>query len=270
MPELPEVETAKAGIQPYVEGQRVSQLIIRQPRLRWLIPESIQQLENQLIKSVTRKAKYILLETDVGTALIHLGMSGNLRIVNQACEPEKHDHWDMRLANGKILRYRDPRRFGAFLWTNAPIEEHELLIKLGPEPLSDDFNGLHLYERARNRRVTIKEFIMNSHIVVGVGNIYANESLFMAGINPKRQAGKVSLQRYQVLVKSIKTVLTKAIEQGGTTLKDFVREDGQTGYFQVQLQVYGKAGHACPSCQSEIKQVTLGQRSTFYCPVCQK
>lgn len=270
MPELPEVETAKSGIKPYVENQIISRLIIRQPKLRWAIPDDIQKLEGQVIRSVERKAKYILIETDAGTALIHLGMSGNLRIVSQQIEPEKHDHWDMVLADGKTLRYRDPRRFGALLWTTAPVERHELLVKLGPEPLSDDFDGLLLYEQSRNRRVTVKEFIMNSHIVVGVGNIYANESLFMAGINPKRQAGKISLQRYQILAEAIKKVLTKAIEQGGTTLKDFVREDGQTGYFQIQLQVYGKAGQPCSTCQSEIKQVTLGQRSTFYCAVCQK
>jgi formamidopyrimidine-DNA glycosylase len=270
MPELPEVETAKSGIKPYIEGQTVSQLIIRHPKLRWPIPENIRQLEGQVIRSVRRKAKYILLETDVGVALIHLGMSGNLRIVNQQTEPEKHDHWDMIFADGNTLRYKDPRRFGALLWTTEPVEQHELLVKLGPEPLSDDFDGQRLYEQSRNRRVTVKAFIMNSHIVVGVGNIYANESLFMAGINPKRQAGNISLQRYQTLAESIKTVLTKAIEQGGTTLKDFVREDGQTGYFQIQLHVYGKAGQPCPVCQSEIKQVTLGQRSTFYCAVCQK
>ncbi len=270
MPELPEVETTKNGITPHIEGQTVSRILIRQAQLRWLIPDSIQQMQGQVIKSIERRAKYLLLNTSIGTAIIHLGMSGSLRIVDIGTEAEKHDHVDIDFRHGKTLRLRDPRRFGAVLWTQEPVQHHTLICKLGPEPLSDDFTAEYLYQQAKNRLVSIKVFIMNAHIVVGVGNIYASESLFMAGIHPKRAAGRISLKRIEKLVTSIKQVLQKSIEQGGTTLKDFANAEGQSGYFQVALQVYGRTGEPCPHCSTPIKQIKLGQRSTFYCPACQR
>lgn len=270
MPELPEVETTKAGIQPHIENQQIQSIVIRQAQLRWAIPTEISALQGQTIRQVHRRGKYILLKSDVGTALIHLGMSGSLRIVNQASTPDKHEHWDMLFSNGQCLRYRDPRRFGALLWTNEAAEQHERLVKLGLEPLSNAFDGNYLYQQSRSRRIPIKNFIMDGHVVVGVGNIYASESLFMAGINPSKQANTLSKKRYQKLAEAIKTVLQSAIQQGGTTLKDFVREDGQQGYFQVHLQVYGRDNEACVTCGTSIKKIQLGQRSSFYCPKCQR
>lgn len=270
MPELPEVETTKNGIAPYIVGQTVSHITVRQAQLRWPVPETIQQMQQQTVQGVQRRAKYLLLNTAVGTAIIHLGMSGSLRIVDNDTAPEKHDHVDISFTHGKTLRLRDPRRFGCVLWTQQAIDKHKLICNLGSEPLSDNFTAHYLFEQAKNRKVSIKVFIMNAHIVVGVGNIYANESLFMAGIHPKRAAGRISLQRLEVLVASIKQVLQQSIEQGGTTLKDFTNPAGQSGYFQVALHVYGRTGQACPHCSSSIKQIKLGQRSTFYCPSCQK
>jgi formamidopyrimidine-DNA glycosylase len=224
----------------------------------------------QTVLNVQRRAKYLLLETAIGSAILHLGMSGSLRIVDDGITAEKHDHVDIIFKHGKVLRLRDPRRFGAVLWTQSPIEQHKLFCKLGPEPLSDEFTAEYLHHQAKNRQVSIKGFIMNAHIVVGVGNIYASESLFMAGIHPKRAAGRVSLKRLKVLVENIKQVLQRSIEQGGTTLKDFANPEGQSGYFQVALQVYGKTGEACQHCGASIKKIKLGQRSTFYCPSCQR
>jgi len=270
MPELPEVETTKNGIAPYIEGKAVSCIIVRQAKLRWPVPDSIKKMQNQIVQRVQRRAKYLLLETQKGTAIIHLGMSGSLRVVETDTPPEKHDHVDIAFEHGKVLRLRDPRRFGCVLWTQEPVNEHKLICNLGPEPLSDDFTAAYLFEQAKNRKVSIKVFIMNAQIVVGVGNIYASESLFMAGIHPKRAAGRVSLKRLKTLVASIKKVLKKSIEQGGTTLKDFANAEGQSGYFQVALHVYGKTGEPCSHCSTPIKQIKLGQRSTFYCPSCQK
>lgn len=270
MPELPEVETTKRGIAPHLEGYAVDNIIVRQPKLRWPVPDSLQQMQNQTVNKVRRRAKYLLLDTAVGTCIIHLGMSGSLRIVGAGVLPEKHDHVDIGFKNGKVLRLRDPRRFGSILWTQEPVEQHKLIANLGPEPLSDEFTAQYLHHQAKNRQVSIKVFIMNAHMVVGVGNIYASESLFMAGIHPKRAAGRVSLKRLEILVASIKCVLQASIEQGGTTLKDFANADGQSGYFQVTLQAYGRAGQACPCCKMLIKQIKLGQRSTFYCSSCQK
>lgn len=270
MPELPEVETTRAGIQPHIEQQRIQSVVIRQPKLRWPIPDDINHLQGQLVKQVTRRGKYLLLHTDIGTALIHLGMSGSLRVLSSAVEPSKHDHWDMMLTNGMCLRYRDPRRFGALLWTTEAAEQHERLVALGVEPLSEAFDGAYLYQQARRRRIPVKNFIMDSRVVVGVGNIYASESLFMARINPTKPADKLSLKRYQRLADAIKQVLQLAIEQGGTTLKDFVREDGQQGYFQVHLRVYGREGLTCFDCSQPIKKIQLGQRSSFYCSKCQR
>ncbi len=271
MPELPEVETSRRGIEPHILKQSVTDVVIRQKKLRWPIPTSIKkQLINQTINQVARRGKYILLHTDAGTVILHLGMSGSLRILTKSIAPEKHDHFDIIFNNNKILRLRDPRRFGAVLWTKSDPLKHKLLINLGPEPLNDEFTAQYLYEHSRNRKVAIKTFLMNSHIVVGVGNIYANESLFSAGINPRRNACNISLARYKKLVPAIKTILSKSIEQGGTTLKDFINEDGKPGYFQQTLTVYGRAGEACTHCGNTIKKITQTQRSTFYCSHCQK
>ncbi len=270
MPELPEVETTRRGIQPHIENQIVTQVVVRQPRLRWPVPDTIHDLEGQIVESVHRRGKYILLESAHGTAILHLGMSGSLRVLEKDSPVEKHDHVDIVIDNGKLIRLRDPRRFGALLWTTKNPLKHKLIRSLGPEPLSDAFNANYLYAASRGRSVSIKQFIMNGHIVVGVGNIYACESLFMAGISPRRAAGNVSKARYQILVNAIKEVLKKAIELGGTTLKDFTQVEGNPGYFQQQLFAYGRAGETCLQCDSSIKQIKQGQRSTFYCSRCQK
>jgi formamidopyrimidine-DNA glycosylase len=269
MPELPEVETTRRGIKPYIDQQIITQVIVRQTKLRWPVPVEIKQMEGQEVESVTRRGKYILIETPAGTALIHLGMSGSLRIVDAGTEPEKHDHIDIVLDSGKAVRMRDPRRFGAFLWTTQNPLKHKLIRYLGPEPLTDDFNADYLYQASRGRSMSIKQFIMTGQVVVGVGNIYACESLFKTGISPKWSAGKVSKERYAKLVEEIKIVLANAIEQGGTTLRDFVQVGGSPGYFAQQLNVYGRKGESCLQCGSEIKQITQGQRSTFYCAKCQ-
>jgi formamidopyrimidine-DNA glycosylase len=270
VPELPEVETTRRGIIPYIDQKTVTEVVVRQPKLRWPIPDEIQDMVGQKIQSVKRRGKYLLLETPQGTALIHLGMSGSLRVIDAGTEADKHDHIDIVVQTGKAIRLHDPRRFGSVLWTTANPLKHRLIRSLGPEPLSDDFNANYLYQVSRGRKVTIKQFIMNGHVVVGVGNIYACESLFMAGISPKRLAGKVSKARYEILVDKIKEVLAKAIEQGGTTLKDFVQAEGKPGYFQQQLNVYGRAGEPCNQCGKAVMQITQGQRSTFYCSQCQR
>ena len=270
MPELPEVETTRRGIIPYIDQQVVSEVIVRQPKLRWPIPDEIQQMVAQKIESVQRRGKYLLLETPHGTALIHLGMSGSLRVIDAGAPPDKHDHVDIVMKTGKGIRLHDPRRFGSVLWTTKNPLKHKLIRSLGPEPLSDDFNADYLFAASRGRKVSIKQFIMNGHVVVGVGNIYACESLYMAGISPKRLAGKVSKARYEKFVAEIKTVLANAIEQGGTTLKDFVQAEGKPGYFQQQLNVYGRAGEPCNKCDKAVMQITQGQRSTFYCSQCQR
>jgi formamidopyrimidine-DNA glycosylase len=271
MPELPEVETTRRGIEPHVSGHTVTDVVIRQNKLRWPIPRGLKQkLTGHTIQQVERRAKYLLLRLDHGTLILHLGMSGSLRLVRANSEPGKHDHFDLAFDNGKALRLTDPRRFGAILWTAMDPSKHELLRSLGPEPLSDKFNTDYLFERSRSRKSSIKQFIMDGKIVVGVGNIYASESLYLAGINPKTATGKISRERLNRLVTAIKQVLTEAIQQGGTTLRDFVGGDGKPGYFAQQLKVYGRAGEACPGCGGTVKQVVLGQRASFYCPCCQK
>ncbi len=271
MPELPEVETTRRGIAPHIKGEKVCDVIVRHHQLRWPIPRGLKKkLTGHKINSVKRRAKYLLLGFEHGTLILHLGMSGSLRIIKAATAAEKHDHMDIVLNNGKALRLTDPRRFGAVLWTKDAPGEHELLNHLGPEPLSDDFTSELLYQLSRKRKSSIKQFIMDGKVVVGVGNIYASESLFLAGISPKRIANKVSKARYERLTSAIKQVLAAAIEQGGTTLRDFVGGDGKPGYFAQQLNVYGRAGEPCRVCGKEIKQVVQGQRSTFYCPHCQK
>ena len=270
MPELPEVETTCRGIEPHTKGKIVTAVVVRQPKLRWNVPEEIQSLVGQTIDSISRRSKYVLLGSKAGTVMIHLGMSGSLRVVDEMLAPDKHDHVDVVLDSGKALRLHDPRRFGAVLWTTENTDDHKLISHLGPEPLTNAFGFEHLHKIAHNRSMSVKQFIMDGKVVVGVGNIYASESLFMAGISPKRAANKISKQRYELLTKCIKEVLARAIEQGGTTLRDFVQAEGKPGYFQQQLNVYGRAGEKCLVCGSIIKQIKQAQRSTFYCSGCQK
>ncbi|MDH5425923.1 MAG: bifunctional DNA-formamidopyrimidine glycosylase/DNA-(apurinic or apyrimidinic site) lyase [Gammaproteobacteria bacterium] len=270
MPELPEVETTLRGIEPHIDGQIISDVIIRNKNLRWPIPAAIKkQLPGQKLLQLQRRGKYLFLITAKGTAILHLGMSGSLRINDAGTVAEKHDHVDIVFANGKILRFRDPRRFGCLLWTEKPVEQHKLISGMGPEPLTDAFNGDYLYAKSSGRKNNVKGFIMDGKVVTGVGNIYASEALFAAGILPGRQSGRISKQRYQLLAGCIKDVLARAIAQGGTTLKDFTREDGQPGYFKQSLKVYDRAGESCVNCRQAIKQKQLNQRSTYYCSHCQ-
>ena len=276
MPELPEVETTRWGIAPHLSGQFIAAAVIRNAQLRWPIPEDLPELLTGLmIQSVSRRAKYILLDCGAGTLLLHLGMSGSLRVLPgdsiQCMElPGKHDHFDLILKNRTILRLRDPRRFGAVLWHSEAIEQHSLLRHLGPEPLTVDFNAQYLFDRLRTSRSSIKQNIMNGQVVVGVGNIYASEALFLAGINPKAVAGGIGMARYEKLTDAIKTTLQLAIEAGGSSLRDFVKSDGKPGYFQQCYWVYGRAGQSCKKCDRMIQQIKQGQRSSFYCPNCQR
>jgi formamidopyrimidine-DNA glycosylase len=271
MPELPEVETVRRGIAPRLTGQTVAQVIVRQPRLRWPVPEELAlQLPGQVIRRVERRAKYLLLRMDVGTALLHLGMTGRLRILSAETPLQKHDHVDMVLADGDCLRFNDSRRFGALLWTVEPPEQHPLLQTLGPEPFDPAFSGSYLHQRAQGRTAAIKTFIMDNHIVVGVGNIYANESLFAAGISPLRPAGQISLVEYERLATVIQEILAAAIAQGGTTLRDFIGGDGEPGYFQQSLRVYDRYSRPCMACAEPIQRCRIGQRATYYCLRCQR
>lgn len=270
MPELPEVETTKRGIAPHIQQQTVAKVIVRNNRLRQLVPDDIhQRCKGRRIKAVTRRAKYLFIQLDDGELLIHLGMSGTLRVVDHQLPAEKHDHVDLVLENGQCLRFNDPRRFGLYLWHEGTAP-HPLTLKLGPEPLTDDFDGKRLYDLAKNRKMAVKPYIMSNEVVVGVGNIYASEALFRAGIDPRRAAGKISQARYENLADAIKKVLAAAIEAGGTTLKDFSNADGKPGYFAQQLNVYGREGEPCTTCETPIKQQVLGQRASFYCPSCQR
>ncbi|MGR5319948.1 bifunctional DNA-formamidopyrimidine glycosylase/DNA-(apurinic or apyrimidinic site) lyase [Vibrio sp. DNB22_19_1] len=268
MPELPEVEVSRMGISPHLVGQTIKAFVFRTPKLRWEIPQELKQLEGQVIRHIRRRAKYLLIETEQGTAIVHLGMSGSLRVLDADFPAAKHDHVDLKLTNGKVLRYNDPRRFGAWLWC-APNESHAVLAHMGPEPLTEEFNADYVAEKAKGKRVAVKQFIMDNKIVVGVGNIYANESLFKSRIHPTRPAGKLTRKEWQLLVENIKATLEIAIQQGGTTLKDFAQADGKPGYFAQELQVYGKAGEPCPECGTIIETLKIGQRNTFLCPLCQ-
>lgn len=271
MPELPEVETTRRGIAPHITGRTVRRVVVRDRRLRWPVPRRLaEELTGQVIDRVGRRAKYLLLETDTGTAILHLGMSGSLKLVDSSTPPGKHDHVDLQLENGRTLRFTDPRRFGSLHWTTRPVVTHRLLRDLGPEPLDAAFTGDYLYGLSRGRRVAVKNFIMNSHIVVGIGNIYASEALYMAGIHPKRLAGRISRQKYALLCEVVREVLQDAIAAGGTTLRDFVNGEGKPGYFRQHLNVYGRSGQPCISCRVPIREIRLGQRSTFYCPKCQR
>lgn len=270
MPELPEVETTRRGIQPWLEGNIITDIHVHNASLRWPVPEELHELQGQPIESIHRRGKYLLLACKKGTAIIHLGMSGSLRICEPASLRRKHDHVEFHISDSKVLRYHDPRRFGCVLWHVGDIAEHRLLSSLGPEPLSEAFNSKYLKDRVRNRRVAIKNLVMDSHIVVGVGNIYASESLFKAGVRPSRTASRVTKDECESLVIAIKETLTKSIEQGGTTIKDFVNSDGNPGYFAQSLNVYGRKNEPCPKCSTLVKAKTIGQRASFYCPACQK
>ncbi|MDQ2697115.1 MAG: bifunctional DNA-formamidopyrimidine glycosylase/DNA-(apurinic or apyrimidinic site) lyase [Pseudomonadota bacterium] len=271
MPELPEVETLRRGLAPLLAGRTVAAVTVRQGRLRWPVePLLAEHLGGQTIGTVRRRGKYLLLAAGRGTVLVHLGMSGRLRLLPAAAPPGRHDHVDIVLDDGRCLRFTDPRRFGALLWTAEPPEMHPLLRHLGPEPLGEAFTAAGLHAAARRRRLAVKSLIMDSRVVAGVGNIYANEALFLAGIRPDRAAGRIAPARYGALVGAIRAVLEEAIRQGGTTLRDFVNGAGQPGYFQQQLRVYGRAGQPCPVCAAPLRQARLGGRSTCYCPRCQR
>lgn len=271
MPELPEVETTRRGIAPAVVGKVIERIVVRDPRLRWPVPPQLATAaQGQHIRDLRRRAKYLLFDLERGTMILHLGMSGSLRLLTEVPAPVPHDHVDIVLDSGACLRFNDPRRFGSLLWTTTDPLEHPLLKSLGPEPLSRQFDGAYLAQAARGRSVAIKQLIMNSQIVVGVGNIYASEALFRAGIRPKRAAGRIRKDEFDALAKSIKQVLREAIRVGGTTLRDYVNPDGMPGYFRQKLFVYERAGDPCRICKTPIRQLVQGQRSTYFCQQCQR
>lgn len=270
MPELPEVETTRRGIAPHVTGYRITGVVLRRPDVRWPIPDAIrEELPGQRIEAVRRRAKYLLLDVQTGSAILHLGMSGSLRVLAPETPVKAHDHVDIALDSGRVLRFTDPRRFGALLWQPAG-ETHELLRGLGPEPLSEDFDADHLARRFARRAAPVKHVLMDQRIVVGVGNIYAAEALFRAGIHPARAAGKIGAARIERLVDAIKAILGYAIQRGGTTLRDFISPDGEPGYFEQELFVYGRAGLPCKVCGTTLRAADWGQRATVYCPKCQR
>ncbi|TCZ84261.1 bifunctional DNA-formamidopyrimidine glycosylase/DNA-(apurinic or apyrimidinic site) lyase [Lysobacter sp. N42] len=269
MPELPEVETTRRGLAPHVTGRRVEDVVLRRPDLRWPIPPAVLRLRGERVDAVRRRAKYLLLDTAAGSALLHLGMSGSLRVLPGGTPLRAHDHVDLALDDGRVLRFNDPRRFGCLLW-QAPGTTHALLAGLGPEPLSDAFDGDYLYRASRGRRAPVKTFLMDQAVVVGVGNIYAAEALFMAGISPLREAGRISRDRYARLADAVKAVLAHAIERGGTTLRDFISPDGAPGYFEQELSVYGRGGQPCRACGRRLRHESIGQRASVWCPACQR
>lgn len=271
MPELPEVETTRRGILPHLQGRTVASVTVREPRLRWAVPPDLPEtLAGRAVLGIRRRAKYLVFDFEGGHMLLHLGMSGSLRITGADALVRKHDHVDWLFDNGTILRFHDPRRFGSVHWTADDPAGHPLLAALGPEPLARTFHGDYLFARSRGRRAAVKTFIMDSHTVVGVGNIYASEALFLAGIRPGLAAGRVSRERYHALAGAIKQVLRVSIRQGGTTLRDFVNESGAPGYFRQQLRVYERGGQPCLACAGVIKTRVIGQRSSYYCPNCQR
>ena len=269
MPELPEVEVTRRGIEPHLVGRTITAAVVREPRLRWRVPEAVHGLAGRVVRSVKRRGKYLLLDCGDGHLILHLGMSGSLRLVAAGTQPGKHDHFDLAI-DEKILRLRDPRRFGAVLWTVLPPEQHPLIRHLGVEPLSRALNGRRLHALTRASRVRIKPFLMDGHRIVGVGNIYASESLFLAGVDPRKAAGSLSAERSARLYAAIKRTLRTAIRAGGSSLRDFVGSDGAQGYFQRRAWVYDRAGQECRRCGSKIKRVVQGQRATYYCPKCQR
>lgn len=278
MPELPEVETTRRGIAPALTGQRLKRVIFRAPALRYPLPGNLEALlAGKTLREIRRRGKYLLMDFGIGQVMIHLGMSGSLRLVPGAQAAEKHDHADLvfatpggTLGSTTALRMRDPRRFGAILWLDGEAELHPLLAVLGLEPLEQAFTAEWLYQATRGLKAAIKPTLMDSHRVVGIGNIYASESLFKAGIDPRTPAGKISLKRYQRLVPAIRETLARAIEAGGSSLRDFIHSDGSSGYFQLEAGVYDRAGEPCVVCGTPIKRLVQGQRATFYCPRCQK
>jgi formamidopyrimidine-DNA glycosylase len=270
MPELPEVETTRRGLEPHLKDRRIEQIVIRDHRLRWPIASELEkQATGSTIHSIGRRGKYLLIECDHGWIVMHLGMSGRLRVLPRATPASKHDHFDLVLSSGAVVRFTDPRRFGALLWTREDPALHPLLRKLAPEPLDGTFDARWLHTHTRGRETPIKLAIMNNEIVTGVGNIYANEALFRAGISPKAAAGRLSLQRCEKLVHAIKETLTAAIAAGGSSLRDFFSTDGAPGYFQQNYMVYSRQGEPCRICNTPIRGIRLGQRSTFYCTRCQ-
>jgi formamidopyrimidine-DNA glycosylase len=270
MPELPEVETVRRGLVPHLIDQRFAGATLRETRLRWPVPADLNnRVAGHRIDRLDRRGKYLILRLDSGNLILHLGMSGSLRLVSSSTPPARHDHLDLNLENGTILRYRDPRRFGAVLWTDAP-EAHPLLVHLGIEPLEPGFDGNWLHAASRGHRTPIKSWLMDSHRVVGVGNIYANEALFHAGIHPLAEAGKLSLPRCKRLADAVRNTLERAIEAGGSTLRDFVDSHGEPGHFQQTYYVYGRADEACRVCGNAIRLIRLSNRATYFCPKCQK
>ena len=271
MPELPEVETTRRGIAPALIGRRIVAAVVRDRRLRWPIDKHVEaSVKGQTVRDVERRGKYILIKLHTGALIVHLGMSGSLRVLESDVPPRPHDHWDLVLDSGKVLRFHDPRRFGSLHWTTDDPNAHKLLAKLAPEPLSEAFDADHLFRATRKRQVAIKQFIMNSQVVVGVGNIYASEALFRAGISPRRAARRLTRAQAAALTKAIKEVLAEAIHIGGTTLRDYVNADGIPGYFRQKLFVYERAGEACRVCETPVKQFVQGQRSTYWCATCQR
>jgi formamidopyrimidine-DNA glycosylase len=271
VPELPEVETTRRGLVPHLVGQRITGVVIRHHGLRWKVRADLAKiLKGRTIQRLDRRSKYLLIDCDGGWLIVHLGMSGSLRVVAADQLPGKHDHVDILLSSGKALRLTDPRRFGALLWTEKALAQHPLLRDLGPEPFAPQFDEHWLAARTHGRKVAIKNLLMDSHVVCGVGNIYANESLFRAGIHPRRAAGRISRARYAKLVAAVRETLEAALRAGGSTLRDFVHADGSPGYFQQEYLVYDRAGEPCKRCGTPVKSIRLGQRSAFYCPRCQR
>lgn len=271
MPELPEVETTRVGLEPLLLGRSFIGAVVRVPSLRWPVSGELGTiLSGETIRVVGRRAKYLLIGCSGGTLIIHLGMSGHLQVVSAELPAGRHDHVDLLLDDGQAVRFHDPRRFGALLWTDHDPSIHPLLVEMGPEPFAVELDGDYLYDRSRGRRAPVKAFIMDQRILVGVGNIYASEALFRAGIAPGLAAGRLGRERYRRLLKAIREVLEEAIAAGGTTLRDFRGQGGKPGYFARELQVYGREGEPCPRCGRSIRQRRLGQRSTYYCPGCQK
>lgn len=271
MPELPEVETTRLGLLPHLKGATIVDLIVREHRLRWPIPSNLPTLlRDAAIVGIARRAKYLLIDCARGHLIIHLGMSGSLRIVAAKTPPAKHDHYDLILSNRHVVRYTDPRRFGSLHWTADAPATHALLVGLGVEPLSEAFDGSALFRATRGRSASIKQFLMDQHYVVGVGNIYANEALFRAGVRPQSPARRIGLARCERIAAAIKHTLSLALKAGGSTLRDFVNSDGEPGSFQLSYRVYDRAGKPCLQCGSAIRTLRQGQRSTFYCPICQR
>ena len=271
MPELPEVETTRRGIAPFLESAEIRRLVVRNRKLRWPVPPSLEdRVAGRTIRFVGRRGKYLLLGLDGGGLLLHLGMSGSLRVLSPPPPPPgPHDHFDLIIGDGRTLRFRDPRRFGSLLWQPGDVHRHSLLENLGVEPLSAEFTGDGLWMHGRRRRTAIKNILMNGRVVVGVGNIYASEALFEAGVHPGRAGNRISRHRYQALVSAVRNTLERAIEQGGTTLRDFTGAEGNPGYFHQSLRVYGREGEPCERCRVPVRKVVTGQRATYYCPGCQ-